>query len=1123
MKYLIPFALVAALALTLAPVAKSATPPLTVPQGGTGTSTFPVGWFITAASPTRLTATSTLSITTSGNIGTNLSASSLVSTNATGQLTAGVDSITAANVLNSVNGTTGTAGNLVFSASPTLSGVSTIPTIRGGTGAGSDLVFRGSTNASPTPGTAGIVFQAGANGTTEAGRFDGSTGFFGLATSSPGTIFSIGSLLNFSTATSTFYSSGGLNLSGGCFAINGTCITGGGGSGLTNLNGQTGNSQTFATTSSSGGWGFSSAADVHTLNIPTASASNPLGLLSSTDWSTFDAKQAALSFVYPLVNAANSVSLAFGTTTANSWSQLQTFDNHIRLTDLATAAGSFLAVDGDGDVIATSTPSGGGGTPGGASGALQYNNAGAFGGFGEFDGSDVSLNGLGLYAQDIEGDTIRFQSSGTGGILYANSNVLTDDAPNFNYDADNIRLGIGTSSPYAKLSVVGDVVAARFVGTTTATSTFGGGLDISSGCFAINGTCVGAGGGGSGTVGSGTTGQTSYYAANGTTLTATSSLFMAANGYVGVGTTNATSRLTIDGAEAVAGGIGIKNSSGHDWRIWAPATGAEGSAPAFRIGGSTAGDYFWQGGYGNTIANEFRSPDANVSAKVLVVKGAASQADSYLEVRTSGATAGDILTINSSGNVGIGTTSPLSRLSVRHSASSGLSVMDVANTSASGISGVDFYSNTGVLEGGFGYGNASSPFYADAVFLDALTNKLVLSASSQNVEILGTASGASPTAVFTPAGLVGIASSTPGTLFSIGGVANFTTATSTFHSSGGLNLTGGCYAVNGTCVGAGGGGSGTVGSGTTGQMPYYAGAGTTLTATSSLFMAASGYVGVGNSSPVNPFSVLSTATDQFRIAYDGSNEVNFDVSSAGTLTIDPTLNISFMAGGSNRWLMSGNDLRANTASGPVITNQNASDTNPTVLPRRSDADTGIGASANGTITLINNGAATMQLSTGNLVGIGTTSPVYRLSVQHNADANMFQLYDTDGNCLMNPEAGGITTTCSSDGRLKENVRDASSALAHFAGLRIRDYTVKASGDTYTGVIAQEMRQSNPELVKDGADGFLQVELPNLWKLVKAIQELVAWNNNQDTRLSDLERRLDALERENAALRGQLRN
>jgi hypothetical protein len=54
-------------------------------------------------------------------------------------------------------------------------------------------------------------------------------------------------------------------------------------------------------------------------------------------------------------------------------------------------------------------------------------------------------------------------------------------------------------------------------------------------------------------------------------------------------------------------------------------------------------------------------------------------------------------------------------------------------------------------------------------------------------------------------GFFGISTTTPGSLFSVGGITNFTAATSTFYSSGGINLTHGCFAVNGTCVGDGGG------------------------------------------------------------------------------------------------------------------------------------------------------------------------------------------------------------------------------------------------------------------------------------------------------------------------------
>jgi hypothetical protein len=79
-----------------------------------------------------------------------------------------------------------------------------------------------------------------------------------------------------------------------------------------------------------------------------------------------------------------------------------------------------------------------------------------------------------------------------------------------NTNVFNANVGIGTSSPYAPLSVVGQIVGAYFTGTTTATSTLGGGLQanllnitsttatstfgngisLSNGCFLSNGSCL---------------------------------------------------------------------------------------------------------------------------------------------------------------------------------------------------------------------------------------------------------------------------------------------------------------------------------------------------------------------------------------------------------------------------------------------------------------------------------------------------------------------------------------------------------------------------------------------------------------------------------------------------------
>lgn len=75
----------------------------------------------------------------------------------------------------------------------------------------------------------------------------------------------------------------GFNISGGCFAINGVCTGSSSGTGITTLNGQTGPSQTFATTTVPGGFGFTSTSNIHTLNLPPAS-DNASGTESGFDF-----------------------------------------------------------------------------------------------------------------------------------------------------------------------------------------------------------------------------------------------------------------------------------------------------------------------------------------------------------------------------------------------------------------------------------------------------------------------------------------------------------------------------------------------------------------------------------------------------------------------------------------------------------------------------------------------------------------------------------------------------------------------------------------------------------------------------------------------------------------------
>jgi hypothetical protein len=136
----------------------------------------------------------------------------------------------------------------------------------------------------------------------------------------------------------------------------------------------------------------------------------------------------------------------------------------------------------------------------------------------------------------------------------------------------------------------------------------------------------------------------------------------------------------------------------------------------------------------------------------------------------------------------------------------------------------------------------------------------------------------------------------------------------------------------------------------------------------------------------------------------------------------------------------------------------------------------------------NSGQVYIKQSSGN-VGIGTTSPLYKLAIENTSEGDTLQVYDTDGNCRMDPDAGGLTTTCSSDINLKTDITESQPVLPYLQNMQIKDFTVIASGDRRTGVIAQELLSTHPELVKMGEDGYYGVTEVSSWKLIKAIQEL----------------------------------
>ncbi|WP_374035865.1 tail fiber domain-containing protein [Bdellovibrio bacteriovorus] len=185
----------------------------------------------------------------------------------------------------------------------------------------------------------------------------------------------------------------------------------------------------------------------------------------------------------------------------------------------------------------------------------------------------------------------------------------------------------------------------------------------------------------------------------------------------------------------------------------------------------------------------------------------------------------------------------------------------------------------------------------------------------------------------------------------------------------------------------------------------------------------------------------------------------------------------------------------------VYNNSGWGATTPGIALAIGDQDTGIDWVSDGVLQIYSNNAARMHFAINGNVGIGTTTPGYRLDV--------------------NGTLRGFGITDSSDIRLKRDVASLSSSEALQRILKIQGVSYNWKNPEHgkrpqLGFIAQELEKIYPELVETDPQGMKSVNYSHLVSpLVEAIKALYDEVSALKGSLADKDQRILALEQDKA--------
>ena len=159
---------------------------------------------------------------------------------------------------------------------------------------------------------------------------------------------------------------------------------------------------------------------------------------------------------------------------------------------------------------------------------------------------------------------------------------------------------------------------------------------------------------------------------------------------------------------------------------------------------------------------------------------------------------------------------------------------------------------------------------------------------------------------------------------------------------------------------------------------------------------------------------------------------------------------------------------------------------------------------------------------GNLLHVGSASTT--------ASSAVASFQTATGTCTMTPATSGSGITCSSDERLKDNIKPVSGneALEKINKLQAVTYHFKKdpSKKSQLGFIAQAVQKIAPNFVRQGEDGYLQLNydafIPWITESIKTlsgkIADLFKLTENNTRRIASAETEVEKLKRENEELK-----